>query len=167
MTETLHFQGRLCIAYYLDPLATETVKFGHHVYPVAADFTAPIGLALAELGPRNAEIKHFLNPSDFIDSTRLARLQPYDPKKTPLLVIHGLGDRAGYVGANDRGLTGDDATFRRDYQVWFYSYPSGYPYPLMAAILRDKMDAINAYYPDHKPIVVIGHSMGGMIARVP
>jgi hypothetical protein len=35
----------------------------------------------------------------------------------------------------------------------------------MAAILRDKMDAIDAYYPDHKPIVVIGHSMGGMIAR--
>jgi pimeloyl-ACP methyl ester carboxylesterase len=28
------------------------------------------------------------------------------------------------------------------------------------------MDAINAYYPDHKPIIVIGHSMGGMIARV-
>jgi hypothetical protein len=28
------------------------------------------------------------------------------------------------------------------------------------------MDAINSYYPDHKPIVVIGHSMGGMIARV-
>jgi pimeloyl-ACP methyl ester carboxylesterase len=36
----------------------------------------------------------------------------------------------------------------------------------MAAILREKMDAINAYYPGHKPIVVIGHSMGGMIARI-
>jgi pimeloyl-ACP methyl ester carboxylesterase len=35
----------------------------------------------------------------------------------------------------------------------------------MAAMLRDKMDAIDSYYPDHKPIVVIGHSMGGMIAR--
>ncbi len=27
------------------------------------------------------------------------------------------------------------------------------------------MDAINAYYPDHQRMVVIGHSMGGMIAR--
>jgi alpha-beta hydrolase superfamily lysophospholipase len=35
----------------------------------------------------------------------------------------------------------------------------------MAAVLRKKMDAINAYYPGHKKIVVIGHSMGGMIAR--
>jgi triacylglycerol esterase/lipase EstA (alpha/beta hydrolase family) len=59
-----------------------------------------------------------------------------------------------------------DATIRQNYQIWFYSYPTGYPYPLMAATLREKMNAINAYYPNHKPVVVIGHSMGGMIARV-
>ncbi len=43
-----------------------------------------------------------------------------------------------------------DATIRQNYQIWFFSYPTGYPYPLMAAVLRKKMDAINAYYPDHK-----------------
>ncbi len=165
VTETLHFQGRSCIAYYLDPLATETVKFGNHIYPVAADFTAPIGLALAELKPRSKEIQHFLKPSDFVATTRLARLQPYDPRKIPILVIHGLGDSQATWAPMIESLRGD-ATIRQNYQIWFYSYPTGYPYPLMAAILRDKMDAINAYYPDHKPIVVIGHSMGGMIARV-
>jgi pimeloyl-ACP methyl ester carboxylesterase len=35
----------------------------------------------------------------------------------------------------------------------------------MAAVLRKNLDAINAHYPDHKPVVIIGHSMGGMIAR--
>jgi len=164
VTETLHFKGNACIAYYLDPLATETVKFGNHTYPVAADFTAPIGLALAELKPRKREIEHFLKPSDFVDTTRLARLQPYDPRKTPILVIHGLGDSQATWAPMIEALRGD-ATIRQNYQIWFYSYPTGYPYPLMAAILRDKMDAINAYYPNHKPIVVIGHSMGGMIAR--
>jgi len=164
VTETLHFQGRNCIAYYLDPLATETVKFGSHTYPVAADFTAPIALALAELKPRKTEIQHFLKPSDFASSTRLARLQPYDPKKIPLLVIHGLGDSQATWAPMIEALRGD-ATIRQNYQIWFYSYPTGYPYPLMAALLRDKMDAIDAYYPGHKPIVVIGHSMGGMIAR--
>ncbi|HEY2572647.1 MAG TPA: alpha/beta fold hydrolase, partial [Verrucomicrobiaceae bacterium] len=33
------------------------------------------------------------------------------------------------------------------------------------AVLRKQLDAINSRYPDHKKIVVIGHSMGGMIAR--
>lgn len=165
VTETLHFKGRTCIAYYLDPLATESVKFGTHTYPVAADFTAPIGLALAELNPRKYEIQHLLKPSDFKDATRLARLQPYDPKKIPILVIHGLGDSQATWAPMIEALRGDP-TIRQNYQIWFYSYPTGYPYPLMAAVLRDKMDAINAYYPDHKPIVVIGHSMGGMIARI-
>ncbi len=165
VTETLHFKGRNCIAYYLDPLATETVKFGGHTYPVAADFTAPIGLALAELKPRKTEIERLLNPSDFASATRLARLQPYDPKKIPILVIHGLGDSQATWAPMIEALRGD-AVIRQNYQIWFYNYPTGYPYPLMAAILREKMDAINAYYPDHKPIVVVGHSMGGMIARV-
>jgi hypothetical protein len=35
----------------------------------------------------------------------------------------------------------------------------------MASMLRERMDALKARYPEHKPIVVIGHSMGGMIAR--
>ena len=54
---------------------------------------------------------------------------------------------------------------RKNYQFWFFSYPTGYPYPLTAAALRRRMDAINAYYPDHRKIVVMGHSMGGMISR--
>jgi pimeloyl-ACP methyl ester carboxylesterase len=58
-----------------------------------------------------------------------------------------------------------DPDFRRNYQVWFYSYPSGYPYPYSATILRKELDAIEKKYPLRKPMVVIGHSMGGCIAR--
>jgi hypothetical protein len=35
-----------------------------------------------------------------------------------------------------------DPEIRRNYQFWFYSYPSGYPYPLSAAIMRRELDAI-------------------------
>jgi pimeloyl-ACP methyl ester carboxylesterase len=55
---------------------------------------------------------------------------------------------------------------RRNYQFWFYSYPSGYPYPYSAAILRHELDAIEKRFPLRKPMVVIGHSMGGCIARL-
>ena len=164
VTEVLQFKGRNCIAAYVDPLATETVNFAGHTYPVAADFTAPLALALAELKPRKAEIQRLVRPEDIASSTRLARLQPYDPRKIPILVIHGLGDsQATWAPLIETIRT--DPTIRKNYQVWFFSYPTGYPYPLMAAVLRKKLDAINAYYPGHKKIVVIGHSMGGMIAR--
>lgn len=164
VTEVLQFKGKSCTAAYIDPLATETVKFAGHTYPVAADFTAPIALALAELNPRKTEIQRFFKPEDFNTNTRLARLQPYDPKKIPVLCIHGLGDSQATWSPLIETLRGN-ATFRQNYQLWFYSYPTAYPYPLMAALLRDKLNAINKRYPDHKKIVVIGHSMGGNITR--
>ena len=59
-----------------------------------------------------------------------------------------------------------DEDIRRNYQFWFYSYPSGYPYPYSAAILRRELDGIEKRYPLRKPMVVIGHSMGGCISRL-
>ena len=164
LTAEFDFQGRNCVATFLDPLEIETVKLGGKTYPVSADFTAPIALALAELKPGKVEIERMFDPAAFEGSARLARFQRYDPKKIPVLLIHGLGDSQATWAPMIEALWADP-TFRTHYQVWFYSYPTGYPYPLMAAVLRKKMDAINARYPDHKPIVVLGHSMGGMIAR--
>ena len=59
-----------------------------------------------------------------------------------------------------------DEEIRRNYQFWFYSYPSGYPYPYSAAILRRELDAIEKRFPLRKKMVVIGHSMGGCISRL-
>jgi pimeloyl-ACP methyl ester carboxylesterase len=58
-----------------------------------------------------------------------------------------------------------DKDIRRNYQFWFYSYPSGYPYPYSALILRQELDAIEKKFPIRKKMVVIGHSMGGCISR--
>lgn len=164
VTEVLKFDGRRCTAEFYDPLETETVRFGGRSYPLAADFTAPIGLALAELKPRKTEIDYMFKPAQFSDSARLARFQPYNPNKIPVLCIHGLGDSQATWAPVLEALR-SDPVLRQHYQTWFYSYPTGYPYPLMASRLREKMDEINAYYPGHKPMVVIGHSMGGNIAR--
>jgi len=59
-----------------------------------------------------------------------------------------------------------DPEIRKNYQFWFYSYPSGYPYPHSAAILRRELDAIGRRYPLKHKMVLIGHSMGGCISRL-
>ncbi|MEZ0388208.1 MAG: esterase/lipase family protein, partial [Verrucomicrobium sp.] len=94
----------------------------------------------------------------------LARLQPYDPKKIPIMCIHGLGDSQATWAPMIETLRGDPE-IRKNYQFWFFTFPTGYPYPLMAEELRKDMNAMNAAYPGHKDFVVIGHSTGGMIAR--
>jgi len=164
VTGLLAFEGNNCTAYYADPLATETVPLGGHTFQLAADFVAPIAMALAELKPREKEIEGFLNPDEFASRMRLARLQPYDPNKIPILCVHGLGDSQATWAPLIETLRSDRA-IRENYQFWFFSYPTGFPYPLSAAVLRKDLDAINARYPGHKPIVVLGHSMGGMISR--
>ena len=164
VTVLLNFDGQRCTATYFDPLAVEEVTYEGHTYPLAADFTAPIAVALAEIKPRKTEIKRMMRPDEFAGTSRLARLQPYDAKKIPILCIHGLGDSQATWAPMIETLRGDPV-IRQNYQFWFFTYPTGFPYPLMAEQLRQQMDQMKGTYPDHKKFVVIGHSMGGMIAR--
>ena len=92
MTGVVEIKGRECTASLLDPLSVETVRMAGRTYPLAADFTAPIALSLAELEPRKKELRGLFKPEEFATGARLARLQPYDPKKIPILCVHGLGD---------------------------------------------------------------------------
>jgi pimeloyl-ACP methyl ester carboxylesterase len=106
-----------------------------------------------------------LNPEKFAHTAAIERLQPYDPDKTVVLVIHGLMDSQATWTPMINKLRGD-LVIRKHYQFWFYSYPSGYPYPYSASILRAELDAVEKRYPLRKPMVVIGHSMGGCISRL-
>ena len=81
-----------------------------------------------------------------------------------MLVIHGLMDTPATWVPMLNDLRGDK-DIRRNYQFWLYTYPSGYPYPYSALILRQELDAIEKKFPLRKKMVVIGHSMGGCISR--
>jgi hypothetical protein len=164
MTGLVEMEGVNCELTFEDPLSVEQVKLGGQSYPLAANFVAPIGLALAELSPRKKELGGLFKPEEFATGARLARLQPYDPKKIPILCIHGLGDSQATWAPMIETLRADPV-IRANYQIWFFSYASGNPYPYSASLLRKQMDEIKKQYPDHNDMVVIGHSMGGMISR--
>jgi pimeloyl-ACP methyl ester carboxylesterase/predicted GNAT family acetyltransferase len=164
VTATAQFEGSRCVISMNDPLAAESVRVDGHTYPLAANFTASYAMLLAREKPQKLGFARLLRPQEYAGTARVARLEPYNPNKTVLLVIHGLMDTpvTWVPMVNDfRG----DPDFRRNYQVWFYSYPSGYPYPYCATILRKELDAIEKKYPLRKPMVVVAHSMGGCITR--
>ncbi len=163
LTAVARFEGKRCEIIMVDPLEQEKVMLDGRSYPVAADFQAPLALMLAELNPRRKELSGLFKPDR--SSARLFRLQPYSPRKIPVLCIHGLGDSpATWMPLIDH-LRGQ-AMVRKHYQFWFFGYPTGRPYQLNAAVLRQQLDRISEKYPDHKDLVVIGHSMGGMISRL-
>jgi pimeloyl-ACP methyl ester carboxylesterase len=118
-----------------------------------------------EMHPKSLELPRLLHPAKFASTTRIARLEPYDPNKTVVLVVHGLMDSPATWFPLINHLRSDEYV-RRNYQFWFFSYPSGYPYPYSAAILRRELDHAENRYPLRKKMVVIGHSMGGCISRL-
>lgn len=164
-TVVARFEGTRCILALEDPLETETVRLGRRTFPLAAGFTSPLAMMLVEMKPKKLELPRLLHPAKFAATTRIARLEPYDPKKTVVLVVHGLMDSPATWFPLINRLRAD-ADVRCNYQFWFFSYSSGYPYPYSAAILRRELDEVEKRYPMRKKMVVIGHSMGGCISRL-
>ena len=160
----VEFEGSRCVLSIHDPLATETARVEGHTYPLAADFTASLAMVLAEEKPQKLGLVRLLRPEEYATTARVSRMEPYNPNKAVVLVVHGLMDTPATWVPLLNNLRGDE-DIRRNYQFWFYSYPSGYPYPYSALILRQELDAIEKKYPLRKKMVVIGHSMGGCITR--
>ncbi|EDY16378.1 hypothetical protein CfE428DRAFT_6095 [Chthoniobacter flavus Ellin428] len=165
VTGLIRFESRRAVISFEDPLASERVTLGGHGFPLAADYTAPLAVMLARMNLKKMDLARLLWPEKHAETARIARLQPYDPNKTVVLVVHGLMDTPATWAPMIDHLRGDEE-IRRHYQFWFYSYPSGYPYPYSASILRHELDAVQQRFPMRRKMVVIGHSMGGCISRL-
>jgi pimeloyl-ACP methyl ester carboxylesterase len=165
VTAAAQFHGRRCVLEFYDPLDKETVSFYGRTVPLAADFTVPLAVMLQQTDPARHELSRVLNPEKYAHTAAIERLQPFNPDKTVVLVIHGLKDSQATWTPMINKLR-SDPVIRKHYQFWFYSYPTGYPFAYSAAILREELDEVERQFPKLKPIVVIGHSMGGCISRL-
>ena len=165
VTAVAQFTGRKCEIEFIDPLATETVNISGRTLPSHADFTAPIALGLSREHPEKIGFAAMLNPEKFAYTERFIQVQPYDPNKIPVVFVHGLQDTPVSWVPMVNALW-SDPVLRRNYQVCVFSYPSGYPIPYSALLLRRELHALDKTFPDHRPIVLVGHSMGGIISRL-
>jgi len=99
-------------------------------------------------------------PFDFVASeyAGIYFLEPDDPRKTPVLFVHGIqGTPASFehlAGKLDRSR----------YQPWFYYYPSGVHLSEIADHLAQTVAKVTRRH-SHERIVVVAHSMGGLVAR--
>src|SRR5206468_692281 len=165
VTATIRFSGQKVELEFVDPMKTEWVAIGKHTFPLAVDFSAPTAMLIARERPERLGFARVMDPQKYADTTRLCQLQQYDPARTPVIFVHGLQETATSWTPMIDTLR-NDPRIREHYQFWFFSYPSGYPYPYSAALFRRDLDGIKRAFPNHKRVVLIGHSMGGMICRL-
>ena len=70
-------------------------------------------------------------------------VEPYDPKKIPVVLVHGLWDGPATWAhmINDLAATRE---IHANYQFWFYSYPTAQPFWVSANQFRKDLHAIRA-----------------------
>jgi hypothetical protein len=152
-----------------DPVSAATVSWGGRAVPLAGDPTAPFGLR--RLTAERSPLLWFLEPGQDGQRASLFFIEPYQPGKIPVVFVHGLlSDPATWVDlVND--LRAVPAIAAR-YQFWGFRYPTGNSFLRSAAELRAALSAAvcscdpSQTDPALRQMVIVGHSMGGLLAKL-
>ena len=154
-----------------DTLRSTQIQTGAGLMPIAADLTTPTAYHFACGRLSSYERLSLFTPQRLVREAGLHMLQPYERGKIPVVLIHGLGSSPMSWGQVVNELRGDPA-LRARYQFWSYMYPTGSPFMLSAAELRRSLtEARAAVNPDQSDpafdrMVLIGHSMGGLLSKL-
>ena len=164
VTTTLDFKGQDATLTLRRPAKQPTALVEGKVRPLAADFTAPISYYSPPSNLTLVELMAALRSARYLEKTGLYFLQPYDPDRIPLVFVHGLASSPFTWVKTINGLQADPE-IRKRYQFWVFAYPTGNPILYSALRLREELAKVDKLYPNHHPYVVVGHSMGGILAQ--
>lgn len=170
-TAIVKCEGGHAVLEFYDTLQSDHRKISGKVVPLAADFSAPGAVFVSRGKNRSIDVQAMFFSKQKLHEAGLFQFQPYDPKKIPVVFVHGLLSRpAAWTQATNQLLA--DPEIRKRYQFWYFLYPTGLPVWASAALLRTEIDRFReAVDPDRKDanldrMVLVGHSMGGLISSL-
>jgi len=148
---------------------TTIVANGQKV-PLETDTTTPLAYKLSD-----SYLWRQLGPRRFIfggeERPKIIMIQPYGAGRIPVVFIHGTASSPLWWAEMFNTLYSDPVLHDR-YQFWFYMYDSTIRVPESAAAMRDILTATVARLdPEGKDpalheMVLIGHSQGGLLAKM-
>ena len=162
-----------------DTLAVNDTPLGDLHVPLESDISTPMAFflndpaldRLATAGLLKPEMLLTMRPGQPDPIMGLYMMQPYEHGKIPVLFVHGLWSSpiTWMQMFNDLRSSPE---IRDRYQFWFYLYPTAQPFWITAGHLREDLaQARKVVDPDHQEpaldqMVLVGHSMGGLLSRL-
>lgn len=154
-----------------DPYRESSVEINHQTVPLAGNFTAGYGLWLARSGFAEQSLRTLFGRDRGIVRPHIYLMQPFDPGRRVILMLHGLAS-SPEAWVNLANEIQGDATLREHFQIWQVYYPTNSPILVNAMAIRNAFETTLRHFdPDgvsaaSHDAVIIGHSMGGVIARL-
>lgn len=156
---------------FYDPLTAHAIQIaGTHV-PLESDLSTPLAYFLNKPTLESLSTLGLVRPDNYDGLQGLYMVQPYEPGKIPVLMVHGLWSSPITWMEMFNDLR-SDPHIRKHYQFWFYLYPTGQPFWISAAQLRrDLAEARQILDPYRQQaaldqMVLVGHSMGGLVSEL-
>lgn len=149
-----------------DPLRTCATETG---LSITRDLTAPIAYAASQ--ETDAWLMDFLRPDRGDPLDGLHMTEPFQPGKIPVVFVHGLASDPLTWAQLFNDLRAQPAIVAR-YQFWSFRYDTGEPFLSSAAMLRRQLSELRQTYdpmrgdPNLSRMVLVGHSMGGLISKM-
>ena len=152
-----------------DPFRVDSAWAGGRALPLATDRTTHLALQASQDRLQSQAIRGVIATEFGPEIERgLYMLRPYAPGKIPLVFVHGLAATpvAFLQAINDFQ---NDPVLSARYQFWVFIYPTGGTIVRSAQRFREALDrAVGAYGADpafHR-MVIVGHSMGGILTHM-
>ncbi len=154
----------------LCPLYHEQIDYHGERRPLAADYSVPWAMALSRTRELSRlRLADVLSPMPKRDP-KLYLMEPYDPNREPLIMIHGLLDTPLVWAKLSNELWADEAV-RSRYQVWHFLYNTSAPALYSGRQLRTQLRELcleldpEGDDPATQSVTLLAHSMGGIVAR--
>lgn len=157
---------------FADPLKLGSTTIGPREYVLSMDTTAPYAMLADSSQLKQLAIRNLLvNGKDIGQRQGVYLLEDYDPGKIPVVMLHGLGGSPLVWARLTNRIQGTPA-LRSRYQVWHVVYQTNAPVLLSRLRVQGFLDSAwaavdpAAHDAARAHMVLVGHSMGGIIARL-
>ena len=148
----------------INPHQRDAVEVGGKRFALAADFSAPL-LSYDRLNELWLGFINMIRGGNMRSASGLLLQEPYDPDRIPVIFVHGLLS-SKYIWRRTALALLQDPDIRRHYQFWAFSYATGNPIAFSALQLRDDLAFAQERFGLPRGVVLIGHSMGGLLSRM-
>jgi hypothetical protein len=156
-----------------DPRAEKSVTLAGQSQPLAADWSAVSEhiLVAAKHQKVMPGLSALRNSQKYIDKLGLLSLEPPSRDRIPVIFVHGLMSRP-LTWHNAFNELGADPEIQKNYQLFFFRYPSGVPVIYSSAKFRQQLGLLYAELDRlgnrraRGNMVLIGHSMGGLVSKL-